>query len=91
MKWIVVKLSGDAARPAYETGDDTITMGTASECPAVANLHQGRETGTVIVLGRLVQGACKRVAGPPEQIEAKSPPSVFVSFELSYAGWRGGK
>ena len=25
MKWIVVKLSGDAARPAYETGDDTIT------------------------------------------------------------------
>ena len=25
MKWIVVKLSGDAARPAHETGDDTIT------------------------------------------------------------------
>ena len=26
MKWIVVKLSGDAARPAYETSDDTITI-----------------------------------------------------------------
>ena len=64
MKWIVVKLSGDAARPAYETSDDTITIGTASECRAVATFIKDDETGTVIVLGRPVQGACKRVAGP---------------------------
>jgi len=48
------------------------------------------ETGTAIVLSRPVKGACKRVRVPAEQVGAKSPPSVFVSFELSYAGWRGG-
>ena len=42
MKWIVVKLSGDAARPAYETSDDTITIRDRVRVPAVANLHQGR-------------------------------------------------
>lgn len=46
-------------------------------------------TATVPGTG-LVQGACKRVTGSPEQVEAKSPPSVFVSFELGDAGWRGG-
>jgi len=44
------------------------------------------ETRTVIVLSRPVQGAYKRVTGSPGQVEARPPPSPFVSFELSYAG-----
>ena len=73
MKWIVVKLSGDAARPAYETGDDTITIRTASECPAVANLHQGRrDRKRSSCWAGSYKGLASALQGQPEQIEAKS-------------------
>jgi hypothetical protein len=42
MKWIMVKLSGDAARPATKQATTRSRQGTASERPAAANLHRGR-------------------------------------------------
>jgi hypothetical protein len=87
MKWIVVKLSGDATRPRLRNrrrhDHDREARPSARQRPIVI---KDDETGTVIVLSRPVQGTCQRVARPHERIGAKSPSSPFVSFELSYAG-----
>jgi hypothetical protein len=72
MKWIVVKLSGDAARPASKTGDDTITTGDRVRAPRQRHIFvKDDETGTAIVLSRPVKGVCKRVTVPAEQVKAK--------------------